>query len=111
MSTWNLLTEKNKDVMNYSIAAIMELYLTDEDFTLPLFFKLDSWPVSSSDIYHNVIGGEEYRLDLISLKYYGMVNYWWVILLANNIDDPFDIEIDTVLRIPSKSTIISKWLK
>ena len=44
---------------------------------------------------------DENRLDIISNKYYGTPRYWWVIALANEIIDPFDIPIGTYLRIPS----------
>ena len=35
-----------------------------------------------------------------SNEYYNTPRFWWVIALANNIIDPFDIPIGTTLRIP-----------
>lgn len=43
---------------------------------------------------------KENRLDLISQEAYGTVFYWWMIAMANNIIDAFDVPRGTVLRIP-----------
>lgn len=51
---------------------------------------------------------EEGRLDIIANQYYNTPRFWWVIALANNIIDPFDIPVGTTLRIP---TIISLYNK
>lgn len=56
---------------------------------------------SNEDQYFTVSVAEEGRLDIISNKYYSTSRFWWVIALANNIIDPFDIPVDTVLRIPA----------
>lgn len=40
------------------------------------------------------------RLDLISNKYYGAPEYWWIILSANDYQLEFDIEAGEILRIP-----------
>lgn len=34
--------------------------------------------------------GFEHRPDLISNLFYGSASYWWLILLINNIADPFE---------------------
>lgn len=56
---------------------------------------------SAEDQFMTVTLDDENRLDIISNKYYGTPRYWWVIALANEIIDPFDIPIGTYLRIPS----------
>lgn len=56
---------------------------------------------SNEDQYFTVSIAEQGRLDIIANKYYNTPRFWWVIALANNIIDPFDIPIDTVLRIPA----------
>ena len=58
-------------------------------------------PESESDTFITVTKETENRLDLISLNSYGNPLFWWIIAIANNIDDPFDIPIGSVLRIPS----------
>lgn len=57
-------------------------------------------PERDTDIIHNVVQGE--RLDLLAHKYYGDVNYWWIISKANGLS-PSDIGIksSTQLRIPT----------
>ena len=37
-----------------------------------------------------VISGYQHRPDLISDLFYNTPGYWWLILLANNISDPFE---------------------
>jgi hypothetical protein len=42
------------------------------------------------------------RPDLLSLKLYGKINYWWIIGKVNNIDDWWnDIEVGDVISVPS----------
>lgn len=53
-----------------------------------------------------IVGIEtENRLDLISYRCYSTPKYWWVVALANNIIDPFDVPYGTVLRIPPLSQL------
>lgn len=56
---------------------------------------------SNEDQYFTVSIAEQGRLDIIASKYYNTPRFWWVIALANNIIDPFDVPVDTVLRIPA----------
>lgn len=56
---------------------------------------------SPSDKYHEVQKEEENRLDIISYKYYGSADYYWVIALANNMIDPFIVKVGDILRIPN----------
>ena len=60
---------------------------------------------SDNDIYHIVQTEEENRLDIISKKYYGDAQYFWVIALANDLIDPLVVVRDTVLRIPSMTSL------
>jgi hypothetical protein len=55
---------------------------------------------SNSDIAY-VIPGYEHRPDLISDIFYDTPEYWWVILLYNNIDDPFEgLNVGDQIKIP-----------
>lgn len=63
---------------------------------------------STEDIYYKVDSSNINRLDIIADKFYNNASYWWVIAMANNIINPFDIKINTILRIP---TIISLYLE
>lgn len=40
------------------------------------------------------------RLDIMSANYYGSSEYWWVLLLANNLSIEFDIAPGQLIRVP-----------
>ena len=63
---------------------------------------------SNEDQYFTVSIAEQGRLDIIASKYYNTPRFWWVIALANYILDPFDVPVDTVLRIPSIVSLYNK---
>ena len=55
---------------------------------------------SDDDLY--VISTSADRLDLLADKYYGNPSMWWIIAVANNINDAdFFVEAGKQLRIPS----------
>jgi hypothetical protein len=58
-------------------------------------------PVSADDRYVYINAGYEYRPDLVSYKAYGIPDYWWLILQANNINDVFYFKNGITVRIPS----------
>lgn len=62
---------------------------------------------SPYDKYHEVLQGEENRLDIISNKYYGTPDYWWVIALANNFVDPFIVNAGDIVRIPNFASLLN----
>jgi hypothetical protein len=55
---------------------------------------------SDSDFYAITEAGD--RLDLLSKKYYGTTSLWWVIAVANNLNDAnFFVPEGIQLRIPN----------
>mgnify|MGYP003352482955 CR=1 FL=1 len=64
---------------------------------------------TNDDIY--IISTQSDRLDLLASKYYGDPNYWWIISVANNLNDAsLSVEAGKQLRIPgSLSTILSEF--
>lgn len=64
-------------------------------------------PKSPDDSYHIVTIKDENRLDLISFHYYKTPLLWWLIAEASDIIDPFNVPVNSVLRIPSMSNIYS----
>ena len=55
---------------------------------------------TDNDIY--IISTQSDRLDLLASKYYNNASYWWVISVANNLNDAsLSIEPGRQLRIPS----------
>ena len=51
------------------------------------------------ETFEHVLGLGD-RLDVLSHKYYGDADYWWVIALANRIQDPFSLTVGQRLRVP-----------
>lgn len=55
---------------------------------------------SDNDIY--IVSELSDRIDLLAHKYYGDVDLWWIIAVANNLNDAsLSIEPGKQLRIPS----------
>lgn len=58
---------------------------------------------SNEDVY--VISTQSDRLDLLANRYYGNPTYWWVIAVANNLNDAsLSIPVGKQLRIPGNLT-------
>lgn len=74
---------------------------TGRDYLVPVLYpKVE---VSDDDLY--VITTEGDRYDTLSLQFYGRVDYWWVIMVANSgtiSGDSLAIEPGTQLRIPAE---------
>lgn len=64
---------------------------------------------TNDDIY--IISTQSDRLDLLAAKYYGDSNYWWIISVANNLNDAsLAIEVGKQLRIPGNiSTVLTEF--
>lgn len=60
---------------------------------------------TEADRYITVNIKNENRLDMIAFEAYKSSTYWWVVALANNIIDPFNVPVGTVLRIPPMSSL------
>jgi len=55
------------------------------------------------DIFHTVVEGD--RIDTIAYRYFGRAELWWIICDYNDIFFPLELEVGTVLRIPSSDNI------
>lgn len=62
---------------------------------------------NKSDQYYTVTINTKDRLDIIANMFYNNPIYWWIIAKANNMTDAFNVPVDTVLRIPSLSSVYS----
>lgn len=108
---YTFLDTVTTDIPGYSIINLQDLYLTPTpQFIIPLFLNSPSTFFSEFDRYHEVTAYDQYRIDLISYRYYLTTDYWWIIALSNNILDPFNIVIGTILRIPSDGMVTNEWL-
>lgn len=63
-------------------------------------YKRQQIQESSSDKILSITPGTEYRPDLVSFHVYGMVDFWWFILEANNMKDVFDFKSGKTIRLP-----------
>lgn len=63
---------------------------------------------SNEDIFIVVDESNKDRLDKLASEYYSDPRFWWVIALANNIIDPFDISLGTRLRIPPITSLYNQ---
>lgn len=68
-------------------------------------FNSTSIVENENDQFYTVDITTENRLDIISTNFYGNPTYWWILAMANNIIDPFDVPIGTLIRIPLLESI------
>jgi len=67
-----------------------------------LYNNLSRFAMRYTVSYYQVISSDVMRPDLISYKLYGTVDYWWILLYVNKIDNPLtDIEVGKVLTVPN----------
>jgi len=66
--------------------------------------NIDYMPISYYDSYQ-ITEGDQWPL--ISYKFYGSVELWWVICKFNQIDDPLFLpNIGTYIKIPKKDIVL-----
>ena len=108
-----VLISQPQGIPSYSISNVQDFYLTPtpDAFIIPIFITLPEIFFSEFDQYHTITVVDQLRLDLIAHIFYEQVEYWWIIALANDIADPFDIPLNKILRIPSQEVILNKWLQ
>lgn len=58
--------------------------------------------------WHEVLGTEVNRLDLIATKYLGSASYSWIIAYFNQIEDGFTCRLGQKLQIPKSITDLMK---
>ena len=76
------------------------------------FNSFNNFKFKRPRIYYTVKQEDILRPDLISLKFYGTMSYWWIILKVNNIEDVFnDMEEGDVLQLPDPSDIDDFYMK
>lgn len=60
---------------------------------------------SEDDTYYKVESQSTNRLDYVAHVVYRNSKLWWVIAMANDIEDPNNVPLGTVLTIPSQSSL------
>jgi len=62
--------------------------------------------------YYRIEEGDLIRPDLISYKIYGTINFWWLIMMFNNIHDVFnEMQVGTLIKIPNQLDIYTFYKK
>ena len=79
------------------------VYYGDQNKLTYKIYKKTPIALSSNDKFAIVPSGMEYRPDLVSKQFYGVVDFWWKILEANNISDIFDFKAGINIRLPSNT--------
>lgn len=73
-----------------------------------LYNSLSDFITEYSIGYYRVQSSDLLDPAIISYKCYGDVGFWWIILLYNNIENPFtDLVEGMVLKIPNRLDIFS----
>ncbi len=73
-----------------------------------LWNSLSDFKMTYEPTYYRVVAIDVCRPDLISYKVYGTTEFWWVICLVNNINNPLvDIVPGMILKIPNQLDLYS----
>ena len=63
---------------------------------------LSLFEINHTPSYYRMKGEDLGQPDLLSYKLYGTEQYWWIVCLVNDIQNPFsDFEEGQILKIPS----------
>lgn len=77
------------------------IYYGDEGNITFTTYKKNNYPNNSADQFAVIPASMQYRPDLVSYKYYGLVDFWWKIMEANEIKDVFDFVAGKTIRLPA----------
>jgi hypothetical protein len=67
-------------------------------------------PAQRDDLVHRVIGQD--RLDLLAYRYYKDARLWWVIAVANDLEElPTALNVGEDIRIPSPRYVLQVLFK
>jgi nucleoid-associated protein YgaU len=70
---------------------------------------VDAVVASASDTTYRVPQAAAGRLDLISEKFYGTTELWWVLALVNNLSDPLvGAAVGQTIRIPTRDRMAAE---
>lgn len=65
-------------------------------------YKRNTVPTTPDDKYTVISAGWEFRPDLVSQNIYGVPDFWYKIMEANNIMDIMDFTSGRTIRIPNQ---------
>jgi hypothetical protein len=85
-------------VSRYSESKV--IYYSEEKILTFETYKRKKNEQSGSDTVAVIPPGLEYRPDLVSKERYGMPDFWWKIMEANNIKDIIDFKAGRTIVLP-----------
>lgn len=72
----------------------------------------EEFQYTGDEIFYTVDPGDEFRLDIISYRFFDDPSYAWVIALHNGLKDPvFEITAGRVLKIPANLAEVEEVLR
>lgn len=85
-------------------------YRENDSTELPESYDSPTFENKTDDVYYRVESGHANKLDLVASSddHYSNEELWWVIAEANDIIDPLDVPVGTVLKVPSIKTIYGR---
>ena len=101
LAPFEMVEERDRPIVVSSNRYEVGYQLADGTYLYDLLLHKKRIPESENDLYHDVSSGEEGKLDIVAYHYYGTVELWWVIAMANDILNPLRLAAGTRLRIPS----------
>jgi len=85
----------------YSLGAIVNY----EDNTSSLQRPRINYIPNLEDKYHTIT--EEDTWDILAFKFYGDSKYWWILVDANDIFNPFEMVVGEVIVIPNINILLA----
>lgn len=67
---------------------------------------LSSFPMNYKPLYYRITSADYMRPWLVSYKCYGTVEFWWLLMFINDIENPFtDLQEGIILTVPNRIDI------
>lgn len=84
-------------------------YIIEKDLVM---LNFDLFKIKRPTVFYKVKYADLKRPDLLSLKLYQKMDYWWIIGKVNNIDDWWnDLKEDDIIKIPDLLDIEDFYLQ
>jgi hypothetical protein len=94
------ITAKRFVTVSSRYASSDVIYYTENKLLTFKTYKKNTIPLSREDKYTVISPGYEYRPDLMSYNAYGVVDFWYRIMEANNLKDIWEFKAGLNIRIP-----------
>lgn len=99
-NTYGILQTHDSQASKHHMSTNAFLYKFEGVGVLPMFIKNYSIPnYVNGEVSYVIKQSEVNRLDNVSYMFYGTPELFWVIMLTNDIVNPFDVPEGTTLRI------------